>query len=117
MNKFKWLLILATGLFAATLAPRALADDTNQVTLTGLMICAKCNLHITKECQNVLQVKQSGTNVNYFLEQNKVSTDFHDNICGTDGEKTTVTGTVRVDNGTNIMTATTIKPVSDSDSK
>jgi hypothetical protein len=115
MKQFKWLLVLAAGLFVAVFASTALADDTNQVTLTGLMICAKCNLHITSQCQNVLQVEQGGTNVNYFLVMNQLSKDFHYKyICGTDGEKTTVTGTVSVDNGTNIMTATEIKPAGDS---
>jgi hypothetical protein len=117
MRKFKLLLLLAAGLFLATFAQRALADDTNQVTLTGLMVCGKCKLHLTTECQNVLQVEQSGTNVNYFLVMNQVSTDFHDNICGKDGEKTTVTGTLSVDNGTNIMTPTEIKPLDDNSSK
>jgi len=114
MKKLTCLLILTAGFFVTLFASRAPANETNQVTLTGLMICAKCNLHITSECQNVLQVEQSGTNVNYFLAMNKVSTDFHDNICGTPGEKTTVTGTLSMDQGTNIMTATEIKPVSDS---
>jgi Family of unknown function (DUF6370) len=117
MKKFKILLLLAAGLFVASLAPRALADDTNQVTLTGLMVCGKCKLHITKECQNVLQVEQNGTNVNYFLVMNPVSKDFHDNICGNDGEKTTVTGTVDEQDGKEVMTPTKITPVDNSDTK
>jgi hypothetical protein len=72
------------------------------------MVCAKCKLHITKSCQNVLQVEQSGTNVNYFLIQNQVSKDFHDNICGNDGEKATVTGTVEEKDGQEVLTATKI---------
>lgn len=44
--------------------------------------------------QNVQQVQQDGKTVNYFLAMNKVSKDFHDNICETDGEKTTVTGSL-----------------------
>lgn len=115
MKTFKLLLILAAGFFVAASAQRALADDTNQVTLTGLMVCGKCKLHITKECQNVLQVEQDGKTVNYFLVMNQVSKDFHDNICGTDGEKTTVTGTVEEKDGKEIMTPTKIKPVGDDD--
>ena len=90
---------LAAGFMAATLTLAALADDTNEVTLTGMMVCGKCKLHITKTCQNVLQVENDGTNMNYFLSQNQVSKDFHSNICTTDGEKATVTGTVKEKHG------------------
>ena len=109
MKMSKWMILLAIGLFAAAFAPRALADDTNQVTLTGLMVCGKCKLHITKTCQNVLQVEHDGTNVNYFLTQNDVSKDFHPNICMNDGEKATVTGTVKEKHGKEILTATKIE--------
>lgn len=111
MKKFKFLLLLAAGLLAATCAPNALSDGTNEVTLTGMMVCGKCKLHITATCQDVLQVQQGGQTVNYFLVRNDVATDFHPNICTSDGEQTTVTGTVTQDNGTNIMTATKIEPV------
>jgi hypothetical protein len=110
MKKFKLLLMLTVGLFAATFTQRALADDTNEVTMTGLVVCGKCTLHITKSCQNVLQVDQNGSTVNYFLIQNQVSKDFHGNICQNDGEKATVTGTVSQDNGTNYLTAAKIDP-------
>ena len=108
MKKFNLFLTLAAGFVAATLTLAALADDTNQVTLTGMMVCGKCKLHITKQCQNVLQVENDGTNLNYFLVQNKVSKDFHPTICTTDGEKTTVTGTVKVKHGKEVLTPTKI---------
>ena len=59
------------------------------------MVCAKCKLHEADKCQNVLQVEKDGKTVNYYLTQNKVSKDFHSNICQNDGEKVTVTGTVK----------------------
>ena len=108
MKKFNLFLTLAAGFVAATLTLAALADDTNEVTMTGMMVCGKCKLHITKSCQNVLQVESNGTNINYFLVQNKVSKDFHPNICTTDGEKATVTGTVKEKHGKEIMTPTKI---------
>ncbi len=111
MKKFKLLSLFTVGILAATFALRVLADDTNLVTLTGMMVCGKCKLHITKKCQNVLQVENDGTNINYFLTQNKVSTDFHSNICQNDGEKATVTGTVQEKHGKEILTATKIDAV------
>ena len=108
MKKSKTFLTFAAGFIAATLGLAALAADTNEVTLTGMMVCGKCKLHITKECQNVLQVENDGTNMNYFLTQNKVSKDFHSNICTTDGEKATVTGTVKEKHGKEMLTPTKI---------
>lgn len=114
MKKSKLFLTLATGFMAATLGMAALADSTNEVTVTGMMVCGKCKLHITKSCLNVLQVESNGTNINYFLTQNQVSKDFHSNICQNDGEKATVTGIVREKHGKEILTATRIVAASDS---
>ena len=107
--------MLGAGLMATTLVSSALADDddenssTNVVTLTGTMVCGKCYLHETKKCQNVLQVVDDGTTNNYFLVQNKVSKDFHENICTTSGEKATVTGTVEKKHDKEMLTATKIE--------
>ncbi len=109
MKKSKWFLALAVGLMTAMLTASALAADT--VTLTGLMVCGKCKLHITKECQDVLQVDKDGKTVNYFLTMNKVAKDFHPNICQNDGEKVTVTGKVKEKDGKEVMVASKIEPV------
>ncbi len=83
---------------------------SSEVTMSGMMVCGNCKLHQTKECQNVLQVQQDGQTVNYFLAQNDVSKDFHDNICKNDGEQATVTGTVEEKDGQEVMTASKIVP-------
>jgi type 1 fimbria pilin len=109
--KFKIAPLLAAGFLALAIAPSILADDAGQVTLTGTVVCGKCKLHITKECQNVLQVvDESGTTNNFFLVQNDVSKNFHENICQNDGEKATVTGTINEKHGQEVMTATSIVP-------
>ncbi|HUA68539.1 MAG TPA: DUF6370 family protein [Candidatus Saccharimonadales bacterium] len=111
MKKSKWFLALAAGLVAATFAVSALAADNNDVTLTGMMVCGKCKLHITKECQDVLQVEKDGKTVNYFLTMNKVAKDFHPNICENDGEKVTVTGKVSEKDGKEVMVASKIEEI------
>jgi Family of unknown function (DUF6370) len=111
MKKSKLFVILTAVVLAAAFASRALAAGTNEVTLTGMMVCGKCKLHITQTCQNVLQIEKDGKTVNYFLTQNKVSKDFHPNICQNDGEKTTVTGTVKKINGQELLNASKIEPV------
>lgn len=93
MKRSSLTLTLATGLLLAFGATRLLAAD--ETTLSGTLVCAKCKLHQADECQNVLQVEKDGKTVNYYLNQNKVSKDFHSNICQNDGEKVTVTGTVK----------------------
>jgi hypothetical protein len=111
MKKFKLVPLLAAGLLALTFAPRLRAGNAGDVTMTGNLVCGKCYLHITKECQNVLQVAdQSGTTNNFFLAQNDLSKNFHQNICQNDGEKVTVTGTINEKHGQEVFTATSIAP-------
>ena len=106
-------LTVAAGLLLAVSTPRLLAADasTNEVTITGSMVCGKCALHETKSCQNVVQVLQDGKTVNYYLKHNDVSKAAHDPICGGSSEKVTVTGTLKEKNGTEILTPTKIEPV------
>ena len=99
---------LAAGLLAGMFTARILAADSDAVTLTGTMVCGKCKLHETKECLNVLQVEKDGKTLNYYLTQNKVSRDFHVNICENNGEGVIVTGTVEWHDRKEVMTATKI---------
>jgi type 1 fimbria pilin len=111
MKKSKWFLALAAGLLAATFTVSALAADSSETTLNGMMVCGKCKLHETDKCQNVLQVEKDGKTVNYYLKMNKVSKDFHPNICKNDGEKVTVTGTVKEKGGKEVVVASKIEEV------
>ncbi len=107
------LLLMAAALMAAVTPSQLFAADppAKEVTLTGMAVCAKCVLHETKECQNVLQIQKDGKTVNYYLEQNDISKAFHDNICTTAGEKVTATGTVSEKDGKQVMTVSKIEPV------
>jgi hypothetical protein len=107
MKKSPLTLTLAAGLLLAFGAARLSAADAGApVTITGAMVCAKCTLHETKSCQNVVQVQKDGKTVNYYLEQNDVSKAAHQPICGGDSEKVTVTGTVTEQDGKEMMTPT-----------
>ncbi|MGH7954233.1 MAG: DUF6370 family protein [Limisphaerales bacterium] len=113
MKKSKLFLTIAAGILLAGITPGAFAAAASQppITITGLAVCGKCVLHETKKCQNVVQVQQGGKTVNYYLVQNDVSKAFHKNICGTSGEKVTVTGTAEMKDGKEVMTPTKIEPV------
>jgi hypothetical protein len=110
MKKLKLTLALLAGLAVAGSTLTALADD-KETTITGTMVCGKCTLHETKECQNVVQVKADGKTVNYYLKQNDVSKAAHGAVCGGDSEKVTVTGTVEEKDGKKVMTPTKIEVV------
>jgi hypothetical protein len=113
MKKTMMFLAVATGLLLAVSTSRLLAVDASskEVTITGSMVCAKCTLHETKSCQNVVQVEKDGKTVNYYLKQNDVSKAAHEPICGGNSEKVTVTGTVTEKNGKQMMTPTKIDVV------
>jgi len=112
MKKIKLIITLLTGMALVGMASNALAADAaKETTITGSMVCGKCTLHETKECQNVVQVQKDGKTVNYYLKQNKVSKAAHEPICGGDSEKVTVTGTVAEKDGKEIMTPTKIEVV------
>jgi hypothetical protein len=99
---------LAAGFLLAGMAARALAAEKKEVTVTGNLVCAKCTLHETKTCQNVVQVMEGTNTVNYYLKQNDVSKAAHDPICTGAAEKVTVTGTVKEKGGKEMMTPTKI---------
>lgn len=111
MKRSKWFLTLAAVALAVTFTVGARAADNDETTLTGTLVCGKCKLHETKECQNVLQVEKDGKTVNYYLTQNKVSKDFHSNVCMGDGEKVTVTGKVKEKGGKETLAPSKIEPV------
>lgn len=112
MKTSKLVLAAAAAILLAVSGSKLIAADSGkETTLAGNMVCAKCVLHETKECQNVLQVQQDGKTVNYYLAKNDVSDGFHDQICGTKGEKVTATGAVSEKNGKEVLTASKIEPV------
>ncbi len=109
MKKLKLMLALLAGLAVASVTTVFAADE---VTITGNMVCAKCTLHETSSCQNVVQVTEDGKTVNYYLKQNDVSKAAHDPICGPgNSEKVTVTGTVKEKDGKKTMTPSKIDVV------
>jgi Family of unknown function (DUF6370) len=79
-----------------------------EVTLDGNMVCAKCALHESKKCQNVLQVTEGGKDTNYYLAPNETAKQNHEHVCS-GSSKATVTGTVSEKAGKKTLTASSIK--------
>jgi aspartyl/asparaginyl-tRNA synthetase len=88
--------LLAVAVLFSGLALVVRAADDKEKTVTGEGACAKCSLKETKTCQNAVTVQEGGKKVTYYLTKNKVSNDFHKNVCQTT-EKIKVTGTVKTE--------------------
>jgi hypothetical protein len=84
------LVALALG---CVLAANAAAAD-KEVTLTGKIMCAKCELKETKKCQTVIQVQEDGKTVTYWFLDKGHKEDYHEEVCGGGRKDGTVTGTV-----------------------
>jgi len=102
------LLAGVAGFLTLTSTPAFAADDAQ--TITGDCKCAKCALHETDKCQNAIQTTKDGKTVTYYLVDNGVSKDFHENVCKST-EKVTATGTVKEKDGKMMLTATKIEAV------
>src|SRR5215472_2999273 len=76
---------LISGLAALCLlgmaSPSLGAEKGKEVTVTGEGKCAKCALKETDSCQNVIEAKEDGKTVKYYVAKNDVAKEFHDNIC------------------------------------
>ncbi len=84
------------------------AADKEQ-TITGKGMCAKCELKETPKCQNAVQVTASGKTTTYYLADNAVSKAFHSKVCKGPVEKVTATGTVKTEDGKQVLTPTKIQ--------
>ena len=111
MHKILFAALSAAGLllFNAT----AIAEHHEKtVTLSGEGKCAKCALKEADTCQNVIQTKEDGKTVTYYIAKNAVANDFHKNVC-TGTKKITAKGTVKEVNGKKELTATELKVAED----
>jgi Family of unknown function (DUF6370) len=107
MQKALWIALSAASLLFVGSASTALAAG-KIVTITGEGKCAKCSLHETDSCQNVIQAKEHGKTVTYYLTKNDVSNKFHHNICK-GPKKVTAKGTIKDVHGKKEFTVTEIK--------
>lgn len=104
----KKLLITASALaLSLVTASSAFAADKT-VTISGEGKCAKCALKETDKCQNVIQAKEDGKTVTYYIVKNDVADKFHKNVCQ-GAKKVTAKGTVKEVNGKRELTATELK--------
>lgn len=90
---------------AAKASPSSSAATGKEVTLEGEMMCARCNLHETKECQSVLKVKD----VKYYFTDNAVARENVEKVCGGGSRHAIVTGVVGEADGKKSLTPSSVK--------
>ena len=95
---------LLMGMLVATTLTWSVLGADKDVTITGDGQCAKCSLKETSKCQNAIKTADGKT---YYLADNKVSKDFHDEICK-ETKKVTATGAVKEVDGKMELTASKI---------
>lgn len=101
-----WSGVAALALLA-WVTPSFAADKGKEITVKGEGKCAKCALHEADKCQNVIETKENGKKVTYYLVQNDLSKEFHDKICK-GPQKVTATGTVKTVDGKKELTVSKI---------
>ncbi len=107
----KRLLLLASILaFVLVLSPSVTWAKTKAVTLTGEAKCAKCMLHEGTACQTVIQVTKGKKTRNYYVADNEVSKNFHQDVCHA-ALKVKATGMVKKVGNKRELTLTKIEPV------
>jgi len=103
-------LVLALGA-ALLVAAAVVAGEAETVTLEGNIACAKCTLKAegAKECQSVLVVdgKEGGDPVYYYLVENEVAKEYGHVCMGTKGA--VVTGNIEEREGKLWLTPTAMK--------
>jgi RecG-like helicase len=106
--------LAGTLLLALTTSTPAYAESDakagKEVTIKGEAKCAKCSLHEADKCQTVIQTKEAGKTVTYWVTQNDVAKDFHSEVCQ-ESKKVKATGKVAEVDGKKQLTLAKITPV------
>ncbi len=98
---------IALSLVVVAVLATPMVAQNKEVTLTGKVTCAMCDLKTEKACATVIVVKEGGKDVTYYLDEKSGKAN-HDAIC-TAGKEGTVTGIVSEKGGKHIITASKVE--------
>lgn len=87
----------------------ATAEPAKKVTLTGNILCAKCELNEGKNCQTAIQVTEDGKKVTYYLIDKGTKESYHSAVCGGGIKAGKVTGVVSVKDGKKWITPSKVE--------
>ena len=103
MKKMLLTIACVTTLVLTFNATSVLAGE-KEVTVNGNAKCAMCSLHEGKTCNTVIQTKNDGKTVNYYVVDNEASKKLQ-KLSHT-GKKVIATGTVKEVDGKQTLTVT-----------
>jgi hypothetical protein len=87
--------VIGTSLLVLANGKIALAQAKDQdVTLTGLISCARCTLKVTTQCANAIEVTNDGKTTTYFFVDQGAKEKYHAEVCGNGKQAGKVTGKV-----------------------
>lgn len=96
--------LLSTFVVAVAVAVVSTAMAEKEMTVTGDVLCAHCDLKVKTSCQNAIKTES----ITYLLEGDVAKTFFKENE---DVKKVTATGAVSKDGELEVLTATKIETV------
>ena len=98
------LTIASVTMLALTLTTTSVFAGEKEVTINGNAKCSMCSLHEGKTCNTVIQTKNDGKTVNYYVVDNEASKKLQK--LSHSGKKVTATGTVKEVDGKQTLTVT-----------
>ena len=101
MKKLLGAIVATAALIIAFNANTAFAGD-KEVTVKGSTKCSACSLHQSTSCNTVIQTKEDGKTVNYFIAENESGKKL-EKLCHS-GKKVVATGTVKEEDGKRKLT-------------
>jgi Family of unknown function (DUF6370) len=99
--------VLAMVMVFAIVAGIAIAADDKEVTISGTITCAKCDLKKEKACATVIVEKKGDKETVYYFDTDSHKKN-HKMVC-TEAKKGSVTGVVADKDGKKTITVKTVK--------
>ncbi len=100
--------LILTTLFGVAMAfALNTSVQAEETTVEGTATCAKCDLGTADSCTNVLQVKEGGETVTYYLD-GEAGKKWHSNICK-GSKEVKVTGEVKEEDGKKTIVASSVE--------
>ncbi len=90
---------IVLSLLSALVICTAVVADGNEVTLTGKIMCARCELKETPKCANAIQVMEGAKKVTYYFLDKGAGEEYHEAVCGSGQKAGKVTGVVSEKDG------------------
>lgn len=100
--------VVAIFMLSGLLRAEDVVKDAKEVTLTGTLTCAKCDLKKADACATVLSVKEGDKTTLYYLSDTDATKGLHEKICMKPTHHVSVTGVVSEKDGKEYIAPTKV---------